>query len=264
MDKRMTLDYTAGLVRCGDTVAFGGNVLYRSPVGVAARIALAGIKELTVVKTAIALETDILCGAGCASVVMAGFVGYETEFGLCNFYRKAVESGAVVAQEHACYSVITALRAAAQGVPFLPIRGMLGSDLIEAVGFKMITDPYTGAELCAVQAVRPDVAFLHVQRADRFGNAEITGPQYEDQIIARAAKKLVVTCEELVDDDYFGAHRKADLSGALVSHVALAPGCSTPGCCDGYYDVDAEAMRAFKELRTREELLRYLEKEVAQ
>lgn len=261
MDKLVSIDYAVGMVSSGDTVAFGGNVLYRSPVQVAARMALSGIKNITVVKTAIALEADILCGAGCASAVMAGYVGYEAQFGLCQFYRKAVESGAVTAREHACYSVITALRAAAQGVPFLPIRGMLGSDLIEAVGFKMVRDPYTGEVLCAVQAVAPDVAFLHVQRADRFGNAEVEGPLYEDLIIARSAKCLILTCEELVGDDYFGPGRKAALPEILVTGIVHLPGCAAPGECQGHYSLDEDKLAAFKALKTQEQLFTYLQKE---
>jgi len=262
MDKCISPDKAAGLVQDGATVAFGGNVLYRSPVQIAARLALAGVRELTVVKTAIAMEADILCGAGCAKALMAGFVGYETQFGLCGFYRKAVESGETAALEHSCYSVITALRAAVQGVPFLPVRGMLGSDLMSCMGFLTVKDPYTGEELCAVQAVRPDVAFLHVQRADRFGNAEITGPQYEDQIVARSARKLIVTCEELVDDSYFGQNNKADISSVLVSHVVVASGGAAPGDCEGYYDINEDKMSKFKMLKTREELMGFLREEV--
>lgn len=264
MDKLVPLDYAVGLVQNGNTVAFGGNVLYRSPVKIAAYLALARVEALHLVKTAIALEADILCGAGCAASVSAGFVGYETQYGLCSFYRKAVESGKVLAQEHACYSVITALRASAQGVPFLPIRGMLGSDLMEAVGFKTVVDPYTGEELCAVRAIRPDVAFLHVQRADRQGNADISGPLYEDLIIARSAKKLVLTCEELVDDAYFGKDSKAMISQVLVDHVIHAPGCAAPGACEGFYDVDDGKMRRFKALASEEELMEYLKEVVCE
>jgi len=258
MDKCISLDNAVKLVKNGDTVAFGGNVLHRSPVRIAAKLALTGVKELTIIKTAIAIEADILCGAGCAKAVIAGFVGYETQFGLCGFYRKAVESGETTAIEHSCYSVITALRGAAQGVPFLPVRGMLGSELIKCVGFKMVTDPYTGEELCAVQSVCPDVAFIHAQKADRVGNAEIAGPFYEDEIVARSAKTLVITCEEFVDDDYFGRHRKADISQVLTNHVVLANDGASPGSCEGCYDVDETKMELFKKLKTREELLEYL------
>lgn len=259
MNKITQLGDALALIQDGDMLALGGNVLHRSPVGAIRALARTGKKNLHLVKTAVAMEADLLCGTGSVNVVSAGFVGYETQYGLCAFYRKGVECGAVRAEEHACYSVITALRAAAYGVPFLPIRGILGSDLVEAIGFLTVQDPYTGEELIAIRAMQPEVAILHVQKADAFGNSQIIGPQYEDQIIARAAKQVIVTCEEIVPDDYFGAHRKADLSGALVTHVVLLPGGAAPAACPGYYGIDHEGMQRFKAVKTPQELVTYLE-----
>ena len=193
MNKLLDLAAAVAMVNDGDTVAFGGNVLYRSPIAAVKELIRQDKKDLHLVKTAIAYEVDLLCAAGAASRVTAGFVGYEGEFGLCRWYRKGVESATVRADENACYSVITALRGAAYGVPFLPIRGILGSDLLDAVGFRKVTCPYTGEELVAIRAIAPDVAFLHVQKADEMGNGCIIGPTYEDTVIARAAKKLVLT-----------------------------------------------------------------------
>lgn len=260
-DKLISPDYAVSLAQDGYTLAFGGNVLYRSPVKIAKKLALAGKQGLHLVKTAVALEADILCGAACVSTVSAGFVGYEINFGLCHFYRKAAESGIIKAEEHSCYSVITALRASVQGVPFLPIRGMLGSDLMEAIGFKTVIDPYSGEELAAIRAICPDIAFIHVQKADKAGNAEIIGPTYEDLIVARSAKMLIISCEELVDDDYFGLSKKANISQVLTDHVVYLPGGAKPGACEGYYDVDEQEMQCFKNLKTPEELMRYLRDE---
>lgn len=262
MDKLVSIDYVTNLVQDGNTIAFGGNVLYRSPVKIAASIALSGVKNLHLVKTAIALEADILCGAGCVSSVAAGFVGYEGAYGLCSFYRKGVQSGDIAAKEHACYSVITGLRASAQGVPFLPIRGMLGSDLMKVVGFKTVKDPYTGERLCAVKAIRPDVAFVHVQRADRFGNGDIDGPQYEDLTMIRSAKKVVLSCEEIVDDDYFGLQRKALISEVLTDYIVHLPGGAAPGGCDGCYEEDDGKLTKFKKLSGHDELMAFLREEV--
>ncbi|MGI6654203.1 MAG: CoA transferase subunit A [Christensenellales bacterium] len=259
MSKITQLHTVLEQIQDGSMIALGGNVMYRSPVGVATALAKAGKKNLHLVKTAMAMEADLLCGTGSVSTVSAGFVGYETQYGLCAFYRKGVESGAVQAQEHACYSVITALRAASYGVPFLPIRGFNGSDLVETIGFKTVKDPYTGEELLAIAAMRPDVGILHVQKADRFGNCEIIGSHYEDQIIARAAKKLLITCEEIVPDDYFGTHKKADLSGVTVTWVVQLKNGAAPGACPGYYDIDHETMQRFKTLKTPEQLKAYLE-----
>ncbi len=246
MNKLLDLAAAVAMVNDGDTVAFGGNVLYRSPIAAVKELIRQDKKDLHLVKTAIAYEVDLLCAAGAASRVTAGFVGYEGEFGLCRWYRKGVESATVRADENACYSVITALRGAAYGVPFLPIRGMLGSDLLDAVGFHKVTCPYTGEELVAIRAIAPDVAFLHVQKADEMGNGCIIGPTYEDTVIARAAKKLVLTAEEIVPSSYFSEDpNRASIPAVLTTAVVKAPGGAKPCAVSGCYDMDREELRAF-------------------
>lgn len=246
MNKLLDLAAAVAMVNDGDTVAFGGNVLYRSPIAAVKELIRQDKKDLHLVKTAIAYEVDLLCAAGAASRVTAGFVGYEGEFGLCRWYRKGVESPTVRADENACYSVITALRGAAYGVPFLPIRGMLGSDLLDAVGFRKVTCPYTGEELVAIRAIAPDVAFLHVQKADEMGNGCIIGPTYEDTVIARAAKKLVLTAEEIVPSSYFSEDpNRASIPAVLTTAVVKAPGGAKPCAVSGCYDMDREELRAF-------------------
>lgn len=254
LNKVRALSEVIAGVRDGSCIAFGGNVLYRSPIQIAKELAKAGVKDLRLVKTAVAMEADILCACHCLSKVSAGFVGYETEFGLCGFYRKGVESGEVEAEEHACYSVITALRAASFGVPFLPVRGFDGSDLPKTVGFLPVKDPYTGEELTAIRAIRPDYAFIHVQKADSRGNARIMGPVYEDLIMAGSPKHLIITCEELVPDDYFGEDQKADISEVLVEAVAVVKGCAKPGACEGYYDLDRAEIKRFKKMNAQQVL----------
>lgn len=256
MSKLMDLTAAAALVKDGDTVAFGGNVLYRSPIGAAKELARQGRKDLHLVKTAIAYEADLLCAAGAVSKVTAGFVGYEGEFGLCRWYRRGVESGAVRAAENACYSVITAWRAAIYGVPFLPIRGMKGSDLLDAVGFASVQCPYTGEDLVAIRAIAPDVAFLHVQKADEEGNGCIIGPSYEDLVIARAAKKLILTAEEIVPGDFFAQDpHRADIPAVLTTGVVCLPGGAKPGAVSGCYDLDREELRAFQAAKEPEAAL---------
>ena len=246
MNKLLDLAAAVAMVNDGDTVAFGGNVLYRSPIEAVKELIRQDKKDLHLVKTAIAYEVDLLCAAGAASRVTAGFVGYEGEFGLCRWYRKCVESATVRADENACYSVITALRGAAYGVPFLPIRGMLGSDLLDAVGFRKVTCPYTGEELVAIRAIAPDVAFLHVQKADEMGNGCIIGPTYEDTVIARAAKKLVLTAEEIVPSSYFSEDpNRASIPAVLTTAVVKAPGGAKPCAVSGCYDMDREELCAF-------------------
>ena len=117
-------------------------------------------------------------------------------------YRKAVES-AVEAREHACATVIAGLRAAIQGVPFMPVAGLDGSDLPAARGFQAVADPYSDANVYVVPALIPDIAILHVQEADSGGNGRIIGTRFEDVLMAQAARRVVLTAERIIDGAAF-------------------------------------------------------------
>src|SRR5918993_3876282 len=143
-DKRVTLAEAIAIVPDGARVALGGNTLHRAPAAAVHELVRQGKRGLEIVKTAGAYDVDLLCGTGCAVAVSVGFVGFETVFGMAPSYRRAVERGDVEAKEHACYTVIAGLRAAIQGVPFMPVAGMFGSDVLSARGFRTVNDPYTG------------------------------------------------------------------------------------------------------------------------
>jgi glutaconate CoA-transferase subunit A len=232
------------------TVALGGNSLHRVPHAAVRALAQRSDLALHIVKTAGAWDIDLLCLAGNVAAVSAGFVGYESEFGLARHYRRAVESGTVAAQEHACYTVIGSLRAAAYGLGFMPVRAMEGSDLPDARGFAWIDDPYgTAPPVVAIPAIVPDVAFIHVQYADERGNGVIMGPKNEDLIMARAAAHVVLTAEEIVPTDQLPVPLDhIDIPSVLVGAVVESPRGAWPGSCYGRYDVDAAGVRALQEL----------------
>src|SRR5215217_6987408 len=179
-DKRRSLAEVVATSPDGSRLALGANTLHRAPAAAVHELIRQGKRRLEIVKTAGAYDVDLLCGLGCASVVSAGYVGYEAEYGLAPLYRRAVESGTVEAREHACYTIIAGLRAAAQGVPFMPLNGLQGSDLVGLRGFASVRDPYTDQDVIVVPAIVPDVALIHVQEADVDGNARIWGSTFED------------------------------------------------------------------------------------
>src|SRR5829696_8177400 len=120
-DKRATLEEAIASVPDGARLALGGNTLHRGPGAAVHEIVRQGKRGLEIVKTAGAYDVDLLAATGCASSAPVGFVGFETVFGMAPGYRRAVERGDLEVKEHACYSVIAGLRAAIQGVPFMPI-----------------------------------------------------------------------------------------------------------------------------------------------
>tara|TARA_B100000614_G_scaffold18426_1_gene15024 strand:+ start:409 stop:1221 length:813 start_codon:yes stop_codon:yes gene_type:complete len=259
--KTMTMTEAVSLLAPGSrTLALGGNSIHRVPHAFVHRVAQRTDLRLHLVKTAGAYDIDVLCLAGIVEAVSAGFVGYETEFGLARHYRSAVESGRTEAREHACYTVIASLRAAAYGLPFLPVRALYNSDLPRARGFEWLDDPYGGTErFPAIPAIRPDLAVIHVQHADLHGNGVITGPKNEDLLMARAARHVVLTAEEIVDTDALPVPLDhVDIPSVLVDGVVHAPGGARPGSCAGSYDADADAIRAVQALSSAAELRDYL------
>jgi glutaconate CoA-transferase subunit A len=238
-DKKMTLETAISAIRDGQTVALGGNTLHRGPSSAHHEQVRQGRRGLEIVKTAGAYDVDLLCGTGVASSVSAGFIGFETGYGLAPSYRRGVESGAVEAREHACYTVISGLRAAIQGVPFMPVAGMVGSDLLDARGFKTVVDPYGGGQVVAAKAIVPDVAIIHVQEADAQGNARIVGTRFEDVLMAQAARHVIITAERIVDGAEFEATPEiVAIPGFMVAAVVEAPNGAWPCSCAGEYPED--------------------------
>jgi glutaconate CoA-transferase subunit A len=261
MDKRISLSEAAARVPDGATIAVGGNLLHRGPFALVRELARQGKRELEIVKTAGAYDVDLLAAAGCLRAASCGFVGFENEFGMAPSYRRAVEGGMVEAKEHACYTVIQGLRAAAYGLPFMPAAGFTGSQLPEARGFKRVADPYTGEEVVAVPRLRPDVALIHVPEADIAGNGRVYGTQFEDALMARAAATVILTAEQIVETAELARRPELTLiPGIFVQAVVHAPGGAWPGSCHPLYDYDAEAVRSYLAAAAHPERLRaYLE-----
>ncbi len=261
MSKLISLQQAVKLIKDGDTVAVGGNVLHRAPHQFLYELCRGDVKDLNIIKTAGAHDVDLLCLADKAKSVVAGFVSYESEFGLCRFYRKAVESGKVQADEHACYTVISAIRASIQGVPFMPFKGLDGSGLNEACDyFAVVKDPFTGVDVRCVKAIRPDVAIIHAQEADENGNVRIEGPIYEDLLFAKGSKKVIVTAERIISNkEVRDNSHLTTIPSLLVDAVVELKGGAQPGSCSGEYDFDRDMLKKFLVLKDKEDLIEYLQ-----
>ena len=253
MTKRISLEEAVSFVRDGDVLAIGGNTLHRAPIAFVHRLIHAGTRGLEIVKTAGSYDIDVLCAAGVAAEVSAGFVGYETPFGMAPAYRRAVETGKVLAKEHVCASVIAGLRASLQGVSFMPMAGLTGSDLPAARGFAWLENPYGTGRVIAIPAISPDVAIIHVHEADDFGNARILGSPFEDVIMAQAAKKVVITAERVVDRLN---PLEVTISGLYVDAVVEAPSGAHPLSCPDRYEWDAAWLASWVEAAQTDEAAR--------
>jgi len=153
------------------------------------------------------------------------------------------------------------MRAASNGLPFEPLVGLTGSEIPAAAGLRTVKDPYTGVELYAIPAIRPDWAIIHVQEADVLGNARIYGSPYWDLVMSRAAARVILTAERILPTEALA--RLPELTRIpyfLVEAVVRAPEGARPTSCHPYYGIDEAGVRTYLEACERPETLRaYLE-----
>ena len=264
MKKVLTsLEEAAKFVKDGDLVTTGGATFHRAPMEFVRELVRQGKRNLNLVDREPAMDFDLLIGAGCVAKIRAGMLGFEV-FGLAPNFRKKSEAGEIITKEGACQPIIAGFRAAAMGLPSLPVKGMLGSDLLdiseEIGGYKQVEDPFTGEKMIAVRAIEPDVTVIHVQKADEYGNIRIEGPVYEDVIKAKAAKVVVVTAEELIPSSEFRKRPEATtLPHFIVDAVVESQKGAYPCSCFNYYDADYDHIKEYLKVAAKDQFEEYLD-----
>ncbi len=254
----------AANIHDGDVVAIGGVGRNRVPMALVREIVRQGKKDLHIVGREKGMEFDMLIGAGCVKKVTFALVSLE-EFGLAMNFRRKAQAGEIELDEHACDSVITSLRAAAMGLPFLPVRGMFGSDVYRvSKKMKEITCPFTGERLAAVKAIRPDVTIIHAHQADRYGNVRIQGSPFEDILKAWAAERTIVTVEEIIDHQEICTNpHLTTIPYIYITAVVHQPKGAWPTSCDRYYDSEMDEVKAYAQaIKSPEGFQEYLKQRV--
>ena len=248
-DKQISLqEAVAKYLPNGSSFSFGG-LGARDPFAVAFEMIRQKKRDLTMITASSMDIGNILIGAGCIRKVETSYIWIGSVGSGLN-YRRAVEQGVPVKVETEEYSNYTAsLRflAGSMNIPFLPARSLLGSDIPKYNSkIKVMDDPYTGTPVALVPAANPDVAFIHVQKADVSGNGQIWGILMNDPTIARAAKSVVITCEELISTKKIRQlSNMTGIPGYCVDAVIQVPFCSHPMWTAGYYWCDLPFRRNF-------------------
>jgi glutaconate CoA-transferase, subunit A len=247
-------DAVARLVRDGDYLATGGFGTNRIPSAVCHEIVRQKRQNLGFSGHTTTHDFQILCagnltgrGQTLARLDAAYVVGLEAR-GLSPHARRVLESGTVRVVEWSNYTLALRYTAAAMGVPFLPSHSLLGTDTLSHSPAKVVECPFTGEKLAAVPALYPDVAAIHVHEADRYGNCRFAGTSVADIDLARAAKRLIVTCERLVPHDEMrrDPHR-TQIPFLCVDAVCEVPFGSYPGNMPGEYFSDEEHLKKWLE-----------------
>ena len=244
MPKFQTLEAAvADNLSAGDSAAFEG-FTHLIPHAAAHEVIRQGIGDLTLIRMTPDLIYDQLIGCGLVARLVFSYAG-NPGVGLLRRLRDAVENGVprpLAIEEHSHAAMANAYEAGAAGLPVAIFRGYKGAGLKEVnPNIRSVTCPFTGEELAAVPAIRPDVAFIHAQKADRKGNVLIEGILGVQKEAVLAAKRSVVTVEEIVED-FGGLHPNLTiLPHWTVTSVVAVPGGAHPSYARGYYGRDNAA-----------------------
>ena len=238
MDKILSLHRAiAHEIEDGMSIAMGCGLESLIPFAASYEIIRQKRKNLTLIAPISDMQFDQLIGAGCVKKIIASWVG-NVAAGLGHNYRRAAEMAiphSIEIEEHSNFTIGLGLQAAAMGLPFLPTRTVKGSDFKKGSQFVSLPCPFTNEELLAVRAIKPDVAILHVQRADREGNAHGWGNFGVMREAALAANRVILTCEEIVEHDVILSDPNRNvIPGFVVSSVVHEPFGSHPSPTQGY------------------------------
>ena len=241
MSKLTTLsDAVAQYVNDGD-VLYAAGFTHLIPFAAGHEVIRQGKRDLVLARATPDLIYDQMVAAGCARKVIFSYMG-NPGVGSLRIVRRAIEQGKLEWEEYSHFQMITRLQAGASGLPFLPMNQTGAEDLEKAnPNIKRMKDPYGGNDVITVPALHPDVAIVHVQRADASGNAHLWGIIGEQKEAAFAARKVILTSEEIVDESVI----RSDPNRTLIPEIVVDAVCHVPFAChpsyaQGYYDRDNE------------------------
>ena len=225
-------------VHDGDIV-YAAGFTHLIPFAAGHEIIRLGRKDLVLARATPDLIYDQMVAAGSARKVIFSYMG-NPGVGSLRFVRSEIEAGNLEWEEYSHFSMISRLQAGAAGVPFMPMNPTAAGDL-ERVNpqYRRVVDPYSGGEVVVVPALKPDVAIVHVQRADIHGNAQIWGIIGEQKEAAFASERVIVTAEDIVDESIIRSDPNRTLiPGFIVNAVCHVPYAAHPSYSQGYYDRD--------------------------
>jgi glutaconate CoA-transferase, subunit A len=244
-DKRASLAEAVSLVSDGAMVALGGGLCARLPMAMVRELIRQGRRGLHLIGSAHSIDVDLLVATGAVRRCEESYVGFEQDLGLAPGYRRAAEAGTIEVAESCCATILAQLRAAEMGLPFLPVRGVRGSDIRRLhPEYAEITCPFTGEILVAVPALRPDVALLHAPAGDRYGNLHLEQPYVLDERFASASRLVVATVDELVSTEEV-VRSGVTIPAHLVAAVAEVPYGAHPTSCYPRYAYDRDHLREY-------------------
>ena len=237
----------------GDTL-YASGFTHLIPFAAGHEIICQRIKDLTLARATPDLIYDQMVAAGCARKVIFSYMG-NPGVGSLRRVRAAIEAGNLEWEEYSHFSMVSRLQAGASGLPFMPMKQTGAPDLVRHnPNYRQVKDPYTGEDVVVVPPLKPDVAVVHVQRADAEGNAHVWGILGEQRLAAFAAERVILTAEEIVDEAVIRSDPNRTLiPGLVVDAVCHVPYCAHPSYTQGYHDRDNAFYLAWDKISKTEE-----------
>jgi glutaconate CoA-transferase subunit A len=264
-DKRITLKEAVSLVSDGSHLFWGGFGFQRPPMAFAHELIRQKKKGLTIYTCGSEMDIDILSGAKVVSRYELAFYAIEG-IGLVPNIQRRIREGSIEIEDYSNLAMVMRFLGGALGVPFMPLKSMLGTDMLAKKRFRekkaeIMECPFTGEKVVLVPSVRPDFSIVHAQRVDKEGNVQIEGIKGEDVEGARAGKKVIVLAEEIVDTEFIRAQPdQTIIPNIYVTHVVECPWGSFPMMVYNYYDYDIEHVRMYyDQCKTEEGWQKYCE-----
>jgi glutaconate CoA-transferase subunit A len=253
-EKVMSLQQACDLVNDGDHVAIGGCTASRTPMAMIWALIRARKRNLSFSRSIVSTEGDLLFASGVSRHILTSWFSQGIIWGISRVMRSYTETQQARFEEWSHMAIGLRYRAGAMGVPFLPMRSMMASDVPNLLdNLHEMTCPFTGEKLLLVPALNPDVALIHVQRCDAFGNAQFDGLPFMDQDIAMAAKRVILTTERIVSNDQIRrAPDQTKIPFFAVEAVVEVPYGCVPHECFGLYEPFYAHMDYYAELTRKE------------
>lgn len=266
--KQTTLKEAVFGIRDGSKVAIGGSLIRKAPMALVREIARQQKRDLTLYSWSAGMDYDLLIGAGCVKEAWSSYVGLF-QFGMAMNFRREVEAKHVRFVDLSETCAKDKFRAAAFGNTYCISKVPLHTSIMENPEFQnVVTCPFTGEEYVAMEAYHPDVAIIHAHRADQYGNVQLDPIRMMDNecdiLIAKSAKKVIVSVEEIVDESVIIQNPTwTVLPKFFVDAVIEVPFGAHPNSCDTLYDFDLDHGRLYRDYsETKERFREYLEEYV--
>ena len=254
-NKECTLAEAAAMVKSGSSLSIGGFTSQRHPTALLRALVRGGVRDLHVYCHSAGSDVDLLIGAGCVASIEGAYLADGVFAPIAPNCRRFIESGRLEFEDYSNAAMAARFTAGATGLPCMPTLSMLGSDLLHRSGRRSRSAtakavigacPFSGRALVMVPAIRTDFCLLHVQKASTAGLLRIEGQEFLDVQQALAARTVIVTCEEIVDDAELRRSPALNrIPPMAVSAVVEVPGGAHPHAVYGYYDGDVEHLTAY-------------------